>query len=59
VVVTFAGLTADDDKDATFAVSTGIVHEVKNAQIPPGGPVFSLVFKQGPKQVMNTIEGVA
>ena len=33
-------------KDATFAVSTGIVHEIKDVQIPPGSNVVSLVFKR-------------
>jgi ATP-dependent Clp protease, protease subunit len=33
-------------KDATFAVSTGIVDEVKDVQIPPGSNVVSLVFQR-------------
>jgi ATP-dependent protease ClpP protease subunit len=33
-------------KDATFAASTGIVHEVKDVQIPPGSHVISLVFQR-------------
>jgi ATP-dependent protease ClpP protease subunit len=33
-------------KDAAFAASTGIVHEVKNVQIPPGSNVVSLVFQR-------------
>ncbi len=33
-------------KDATYAVSTGIVHEVKDVQIPPGSSVVSLVFQR-------------
>jgi ATP-dependent Clp protease, protease subunit len=33
-------------KDATFAVSTGIVHEIKDVQIPPGSQVVSLVFQR-------------
>jgi ATP-dependent protease ClpP protease subunit len=33
-------------KDAAYAVSTGIVHEVCDFKIPPGGPVISLVFQR-------------
>ncbi len=33
-------------KDATYAVSTGIVHEIKDVQIPEGSPVISLVFQR-------------
>jgi ATP-dependent protease ClpP protease subunit len=33
-------------KDATEAVSGGIVHEIKDVQIPPGIPIFSLVFQR-------------
>lgn len=33
-------------KDAAFAVSSGIVHEIKDVHIPAGGPVISLVFKR-------------
>ncbi len=33
-------------KDATYAVSCGIVHEVKDVKIPPGAPVISLVFQR-------------
>ena len=33
-------------KDATFAVSSGIIHEIRDVQIPPGGPVISLVFQR-------------
>jgi ATP-dependent protease ClpP protease subunit len=33
-------------KDATFAASTGIVHEIKDVQIPPGSNVISLVFQR-------------
>lgn len=33
-------------KDATFAVSSGIVHEIKDVQIPMGAPVISLVFQR-------------
>ncbi|OFV92177.1 MAG: hypothetical protein A3G76_17020 [Acidobacteria bacterium RIFCSPLOWO2_12_FULL_65_11] len=33
-------------KDATFAVGCGIVHEIRDVQIPPGGPVVSLVFQR-------------
>ncbi len=33
-------------KDATYAVGTGIVHEIKDVAIPPGGPFISLVFQR-------------
>lgn len=33
-------------KDTAFAAGSGIVHEVKDIQIPPGGPVYSLVFQR-------------
>jgi ATP-dependent protease ClpP protease subunit len=33
-------------KDATYAVGAGIIHEIKNVQIPVGCPVISLVFKR-------------
>jgi ATP-dependent Clp protease protease subunit len=33
-------------KDSAFAVGCGIVHEVRDVQIPPGGPVISLVFQR-------------
>jgi ATP-dependent protease ClpP protease subunit len=33
-------------KDTAFAISSGIIHEVKDIQIPPGGPVYSLVFQR-------------
>jgi ATP-dependent protease ClpP protease subunit len=33
-------------KDAAYAASTGIVHEVKDVQVPPGTPVISLVFQR-------------
>ena len=33
-------------KDAAYAVGAGIIHEVKNVQIPAGSPVISLVFKR-------------
>ena len=38
--------TEAQTKDAAFAVSTGIVHEVKDVQIPPGVQVISLVFQR-------------
>jgi ATP-dependent protease ClpP protease subunit len=42
-----AGLFSEaQTKDATFAVGAGIVHEVKNVQIPPGSNVISLVFQR-------------
>jgi ATP-dependent Clp protease, protease subunit len=33
-------------KDAAFAVSNGIVDEIKDVKIPPGGPIHSLVFQR-------------
>lgn len=33
-------------KDAAYAVSTGIVHEVKDVEIPEGSPIVSLVFQR-------------
>jgi ATP-dependent Clp protease, protease subunit len=33
-------------KDATQAVSAGIVHQVEEVKIPPGSPVISLVFQR-------------
>ena len=33
-------------KDANFALGHGIVHEIREVQIPPGGPVISLVFQR-------------
>lgn len=42
-----AGLFSEaQTKDATFAASTGIVHEIKDVQIPPGSQVVSLVFQR-------------
>ena len=33
-------------KDANYALGVGIVHEVRDVQIPPGQPVISLVFQR-------------
>ena len=33
-------------KDAAFAISTGIVDEIKDVEIPPGSPIVSLVFQR-------------
>ena len=33
-------------KDAAYAVGVGIVHEVKDVEIPEGAPVISLVFER-------------
>jgi len=33
-------------KDAAYAVSSGLVHEIKDVQIPTGSSVISLVFKR-------------
>jgi ATP-dependent Clp protease protease subunit len=38
--------TEAQTKDATFAASTGIVHEIKDVQIPTGSCVISLVFQR-------------
>lgn len=35
-------------KDATFAKGCGIVHDIRDLQIPAGGPVISLVFQRQP-----------
>jgi ATP-dependent protease ClpP protease subunit len=32
--------------DATFAVGAGIIHEIRDVQIPAGAPVFQLVFQR-------------
>jgi ATP-dependent protease ClpP protease subunit len=36
----------EQTKDATYAVGAGIVHEVKDVEIPAGAPVISLVFQR-------------
>lgn len=33
-------------KDATFAAGCGIIDEIRDVKIPPGGPVYSLVFQR-------------
>ena len=33
-------------KDANFALSSGIIHDIRDVQIPKGCPVISLVFKR-------------
>lgn len=33
-------------KDATYAVGCGIIHEIRDVQIPEGSPVVSLVFQR-------------
>jgi len=33
-------------KDANYALSVGIVHEIRDVQIPPGSPIVSLVFQR-------------
>ncbi len=33
-------------KDAAFAVSLGIIHEIRDVQVPLGGPIISLVFQR-------------
>jgi ATP-dependent protease ClpP protease subunit len=42
-----AGLFSEaQTKDATYAAGAGIVHEIKNVQIPAGSSVVSLVFQR-------------
>lgn len=33
-------------KDTAYAISSGIIHEIRNVQIPAGGPIISLVFQR-------------
>jgi hypothetical protein len=33
-------------KDVTYAIGCGIVHEIRDIQIPAGNPIVSLVFKR-------------
>ena len=33
-------------KDSTYAIGCGIVHEIREVEIPPGGPIVSLVFQR-------------
>ena len=33
-------------KDANWAVDKGIIHEVRNVQVPRGSPIVSLVFQR-------------
>lgn len=33
-------------KDPTYALAKGIVHDIRDVQIPPGAPVFQLVFQR-------------
>ena len=33
-------------KDATYAASVGIVHEIRDIEIPSGAPIVSLVFQR-------------
>lgn len=33
-------------KDSTFSIGCGIVHEIRNVEIPAGGPIVSLVFQR-------------
>ena len=33
-------------KDADFAKSVGIVHDIRDVKIPPGNPIISLVFQR-------------
>jgi len=36
----------EQTKDAAYAVSVGIVDEIRDLQIPPGIPIISLVFQR-------------
>ena len=38
--------TEAQTKDATFAAGAGIIHEIKDVQIPAGSQVISLVFQR-------------
>jgi len=38
--------TEAQTKDATYAVSAGIIDEIKDVQVPSGAPVLSLVFQR-------------
>jgi ATP-dependent protease ClpP protease subunit len=33
-------------KDANYALSVGIIHDIREVQIPPGSPIISLVFQR-------------
>jgi ATP-dependent Clp protease protease subunit len=33
-------------KDAAFAAGCGIIDEIRDVKIPPGGPIYSLVFQR-------------
>jgi ATP-dependent protease ClpP protease subunit len=33
-------------KDPAYALQKGIIHEIRDPQIPPGTPVFQLVFER-------------
>ena len=33
-------------KDAAFAVGCGIIDEIRDVKIPPGAPIYSLVFQR-------------
>ena len=33
-------------KDSAYAIGCGIVHEIRDVQIPAGGPIISLVFQR-------------
>jgi ATP-dependent Clp protease, protease subunit len=33
-------------KDSAYALGNGIVHEIREVMIPPGGPIISLVFQR-------------
>jgi ATP-dependent protease ClpP protease subunit len=55
VIQRHTSLTADEiaelfreqqAKDATYAVGHGIVHEIRDVQIPAGSPVVTLVFQR-------------
>ena len=35
-----------ESKDASFAVDKGIIHEIRDVQLPAGCPIISLIFKR-------------
>jgi ATP-dependent Clp protease protease subunit len=55
VITTHSTITEDEvaelflqaqTRDASYAVSKGIVHEIRDVDIPSGAPVISLVFQR-------------
>lgn len=55
VIAEHSNLTTDEiaelfrsaqTKDSAYAVGCGIVHEIKNVEVPDGAPIISLVFQR-------------